>query len=70
LEIGSFELVEFIQEQTDVEQNASQKPLEVIDEKTKEFLAFSGTWEDERPVEEIIRDIYESRTLGREDITL
>lgn len=33
-----------------------------IDENTKEFLALSGTWEDDRPVEEIIRDIYESRT--------
>jgi plasmid stability protein len=26
----------------------------------------SGKWEDERPTEEIIRDIYDSRTTGRE----
>lgn len=59
IERGSFEVVEFIQEQT-----------EDVDEQTKAFLAFSGTWEDERPVEEIIRDIYESRTLGREEVNL
>jgi len=53
------EVVECIQEQT-----------EDVDEQTKAFLAFSGTWEDERPVEEIIRDIYESRTLGREEVIL
>jgi hypothetical protein len=30
----------------------------------------SGTWEDDRPVEEIIKEIYDSRTSKREDIVL
>ena len=45
----------------------SQKP---ITDKTKDLLALSGTWEDNRPVEEIIRDIYESRTTNMEDVRL
>ena len=28
----------------------------------------SGTWEDERSTENIIRDVYDSRTIGREVI--
>lgn len=56
--------------QHDVDLNSLLQPSEAVDEKTRAFLAFSGTWEDDRPVEEIIRDIYESRTLGREDIPL
>ena len=64
------EIVECIQEQTGVQQHVSQTLLEDVDEQTRAFLAFSGTWEDERPVEEIIRDIYESRTLGREEVIL
>ena len=39
------------------------------DEGTEGLLALSGTWEDDRSTEEIIRDIYESRTVG-EDLTL
>ncbi len=32
-----------------------------VDEDTEGLLALSGTWEDERPVEAIIRNIYENR---------
>lgn len=41
-----------------------------IDEDTEGLLALSGTWEDDRPVETIIQDIYESRTTGKEEIVL
>lgn len=41
-----------------------------IDEDTEGLLALSGTWEDERPVEAIIREIYESRTTGKEEAAL
>ena len=37
---------------------------------TEKFLALSGTWEDERSPEEIVRDIYESRTTGKSDVFL
>jgi len=29
----------------------------------QEFLSLCGTWQDDRPVEEIVREIYESRML-------
>ncbi len=41
-----------------------------IDEDTKGLLALSGTWEDDRPVEAIVQDIYESRTTGKKEIAL
>ena len=40
------------------------------DEDTEGLLALSGTWKDERPVEAIIQEIYESRTVDKEDIVL
>jgi len=40
------------------------------EDKTKELLELSSTWEDERPVEEVIKEIYNSRTSNREDIVL
>ena len=41
-----------------------------IDEATEGLLSLSGTWEDERPVEDIVQDIYQSRTIGKEEIVL
>jgi hypothetical protein len=40
------------------------------DDKKTGLLELSGTWEDDRPVEEIIKEIYDSRTSNREDIAL
>ncbi len=40
-----------------------------LDDDTEGLLALSGTWEDERPVETIVRDIYERRTNGKEEVT-
>lgn len=34
-----------------------------IDEDTAGLLALSGTWEDDRPVENIIQSIYEIRSM-------
>ena len=39
-------------------------------EKTAKFLELSGTWQDDRTTEEIIKEIYESRTFGRGEIVL
>jgi len=39
-------------------------------EKQNELLILSGTWEDDRPIEEIIKEIYDSRTSNSEDIVL
>ena len=41
-----------------------------IDNKTKELLELSGTWEDDRTAEEIIKEIYDSRTSSQKDINL
>jgi hypothetical protein len=41
-----------------------------IDDKTKELLELSGTWEDDRPVEEIIKEIYDSRTASQKGADL
>lgn len=38
--------------------------------KKNALFELSGTWEDDRPVEEIIKEIYDSRTSNREDIVL
>ena len=37
-------------------------------QKTKELLALSGAWKDNRPIEEMIQEIYESRTVNMEDV--
>jgi hypothetical protein len=47
-----------------------QRPGQSIDNKTKELLELSGTWEDDRTAEEIIKEIYDSRTSSRKDIDL
>lgn len=39
-------------------------------DKKNGLLELSGTWEDDRPVEEIIKEIYDNRTSNREDIRL
>ena len=44
--------------------------LSQTEKETDGLLALSGTWEDDRPVEKIIQDIYESRTVGKENIPL
>jgi hypothetical protein len=41
-----------------------------IDDKTKELLELSGTWEDDRSVEEIIKEIYDSRTASQKGADL
>jgi hypothetical protein len=41
-----------------------------IDNKTRDLLELSGTWEDDRPVEDIIKEIYDSRTSSERDIKL
>jgi len=39
------------------------------DRATQQLLALSGTWQDDRPVENIIRDIYENRKAKRNELT-
>ena len=41
-----------------------------IDGATKDLLALSGVWEDEHSAEAIIKDIYESRTRGKDEVEL
>lgn len=41
-----------------------------IDDKTTGLLELSGTWEDDRSADEIIKDIYDSRTTSNKDIHL
>lgn len=41
-----------------------------IDDRTKGLLELSGTWEDDRSTDEIIKDIYDSRTTSNKDIHL
>ena len=41
-----------------------------IDDQTKGLLELSGTWEDNRSAEEIIKEIYDSRTSSQKDINL
>jgi hypothetical protein len=41
-----------------------------IDDKTRDLLELSGTWEDNRPVEEIIKEIYDSRTARQKGADL
>jgi hypothetical protein len=38
--------------------------------KDEDFFSLSGTWEDDRSVDEIIRDIYDNRTASKQDISL
>lgn len=44
--------------------------ISAAEDNTEKLLELSGTWEDSRSAEEIIKDIYESRTVGKEDIQL
>ncbi len=46
------------------------EPASDTDQETQEFLELCGTWEDERSPEEIVREIYESRTSGDKGILL
>ncbi len=48
---------------TFLEDNSLQKHL-TNTQKTKELLALGGTWKDNRLIEEMIREIYESRTVN------
>jgi hypothetical protein len=41
-----------------------------VDDKTRDLLELSGTWEDDRSVEEIIREIYDSRTTSQKGADL
>lgn len=41
-----------------------------VDDQTNDLLELSGTWEDDRSPDEIIKDIYESRTASKKDIHL
>lgn len=41
-----------------------------VDARTQELLELSGTWEDDRSADEIIKDIYDSRTNSSKDIEL
>ncbi|GAK50540.1 hypothetical protein U14_01771 [Candidatus Moduliflexus flocculans] len=59
-----------IREESATASAGEQTPEADISAQTHDFLAFSGTWEDTRPVEDIISDIYESRTITREDVIL
>lgn len=54
---------------TFLEDNPLQK-YRTNTKKTKELLALSGTWKDNRPIEEMIREIYEGRTVNMEDVQL
>jgi uncharacterized protein with ParB-like and HNH nuclease domain len=40
------------------------------DDKTRDLLELSGTWEDNRSVEEIIKEIYNSRTASEKGAVL
>jgi len=40
------------------------------DIETRELLELCGTWQDSRPVNEIIDDIYQSRTSSQKEIIL
>jgi hypothetical protein len=41
-----------------------------VDDKTTGLLQLSGTWEDDRSADEIIKDIYDNRTTSNKDIHL
>ncbi|MEW5766801.1 MAG: hypothetical protein AB1797_04130 [bacterium] len=41
-------------------------PQKPVTDKTKRLLALSGTWEDDRSIDEMIEEIYESRTVTEE----
>jgi len=47
--------------------NASTKS---VDDKTKDLTELCGSWEDDRTAEEIIREIYDSRTSSQKEIDL
>jgi len=41
-----------------------------VNQKNQELLKLCGAWKDNRPVEEIIKDIYDSRTSSQKEINL
>ncbi len=41
-----------------------EKSTPSIDDRTEDLLKLSGTWEDDRTSGEIIKDIYDSRTIS------
>ena len=41
-----------------------------VDDKTRDLLELSGTWEDDRSVEEIIKEIYDGRTTSQKGADL
>lgn len=43
---------------------------EPVNDKKKDLLALSGTWEDDRPADEIIKEIYDSRTSSQKGLGL
>ncbi len=52
---------------TFMDQKTTNQP---IDDRTKNLLELSGTWEDDRPAEEIIKEIYDNRTTSQKTIEL
>lgn len=57
------ELISVKPRQVQFEESSADHPLE-------NFIEKFGTWEDERPTEEIIKDIYESRISSSSESTL
>jgi hypothetical protein len=43
---------------------------QTFDRKNQELLELCGTWEDDRSAEEIIKEIYDSRTSSQKEINL
>ena len=41
-----------------------------VDDKTRDLLELCGSWEDNRSVEEIIKEIYDSRTTSQKGADL
>ncbi|NIM11079.1 MAG: antitoxin [Candidatus Aminicenantes bacterium] len=41
-----------------------------VDDKTKDLAELCGSWEDDRTAEEIIKEIYDSRTSSQREIDL
>jgi hypothetical protein len=57
------EVMIVLSEAVEKEQAKSVRPGTLTHE---EFMALAGTWQDDRSAEEIIREIYESRTVNME----
>ncbi|MBC6429467.1 DUF2281 domain-containing protein [Nostoc sp. HG1] len=67
-------LLDFIQllkkryPQAESEDNSQEKSL--YEHPLDTFMERLGPWEDERTAEEIVKDIYDSRTISNNDISL